>query len=131
MTDLEQRYSQYIAVLNARRFDDLQGFVADELVYNGEAIGAERYRAMLEEDVRRIPDLFFDVQQLVVADALVACRIRFVCTPSEPFRGREPTGLPIDFAEHVFYRFREDRIVQVWSLLDLEALERQLPQTTR
>ncbi|WP_232375429.1 ester cyclase [Mycolicibacterium baixiangningiae] len=32
----------------------------------------------------------------------------------------------MSFAEHVFYRFRAERIVEVWSLIDKEAIREQL-----
>jgi len=123
---LERHYRDYIAALNERRFDDLHAFVADDLVYNDAPMSARQYRELLEDDVRRIPDLFFDVQHLVVAGDRVACRLRFDCTPVEAFQGLGPSGSPVVFTEHVFYRFRDDRIVEVWSLLDVAALRRQL-----
>lgn len=122
---LDRHYLRYIDVLNERRFDDLPAFVADELSYNDVPISGVQYREMLEDDVRRIPDLFFDVRHLVVAGDQVACRLRFECTPVAAFQGLEPTGEPVVFTEHVFYRFAGDHIVQVWSLLDLAALRRQ------
>jgi predicted ester cyclase len=127
--DLKEHYLNYIAVLNERRFDDLKNFVADELVYNDAPMNAGQYRQLLEDDVRTISDLFFDVQQLVGSDEYVACRIRFDCTPVERFQGFEPSGSRIVFAEHVFYRFQDDHITQVWSLLDIGALQRQLAGT--
>ncbi|RKS75312.1 putative ester cyclase [Motilibacter peucedani] len=123
---LEQHYRDYIAALDERRFDDLPAYVADELVYNDAPMTLRDYRALLEDDVRRIPDLVYDVRLLVTGEDHVACVLRFDCTPAETFRGLEPTGERIVFTEHVFYRFEDRRIVQVWSLLDLEALERQL-----
>jgi predicted ester cyclase len=119
---LDRHYLRYTDVLNERRFDDLPAFVADELSYDEAPISGVQYREMLEGDVRRIPDLFFDVRHLVVAGDLVACRLRFDCTPVEAFQGLEPTGESVVFTEHVFYRFEGEHIVQVWSLLDLAAL---------
>lgn len=127
-SELRQHYLDYLGALNERRFEQLPSFVAEELVYNGEPMTGRQYRELLEDDVRRIPDLWFDVQHLVVEDGFVACRISFDCTPREPFHGRQPTGSRVVFAEHVFYRFHNDRITQVWSLLDVTALERQLPR---
>lgn len=127
-TDLRQHYLDYIATLNERRFQNLPTYVADQLVYNDTPMTGGQYRELLEDDVRRIPDLFFDVQLLVVADGHVACLIGFDCTPREPFQGREPTGGRVVFTEHVFYRFQHDHITQVWSLLDVAALDRQLPE---
>lgn len=126
--DLREHYLNYIATLNERRFEDLPAFAADELVYDGAPMTGGQYRELLEDDVRRIPDLFFDVQHLVVDNGYVACRIGFDCTPREPFQGRQPTGSRVVFAEHVFYRFHYARITQVWSLLDVAALQRQLPR---
>ncbi|MFI5956322.1 ester cyclase [Cryptosporangium sp. NPDC051539] len=122
MVDLRSHYLEYLATLNSRRFDDLAGYVADELVYNDGPMTLAEYRSLLEDDARRIPDLLYDVQNLVVDGDQVACRLRFDCTPVEPFQGREPTGTRVTFGEHVFYRFRENRIAEVWSLLDVDAL---------
>ena len=127
---LERHYREYVAALNDRRFGDLPAFVADELVYNDAPLSAGQYRDLLEDDVRRIPDLSYDVQHLVVAGNHVAARLRFDCTPVEPFQGLEPTGFRVVFTEHVFYRFHEERIAQVWSLLDVAALQRQLTRRT-
>jgi len=107
---------------------DLPAFVAEALVYNDAPISAGQYRQLLEHDVRRIPDLFFDVKQPVVAGEHVVCRLRFGCTPVEAFQGLEPAGSPVVFTEHVFCRFQGQRIAQVRSLLDVAALQRQLTQ---
>ncbi|TQS41963.1 ester cyclase [Cryptosporangium phraense] len=123
---MRAHYLDYIAALNARRFDDLGAYVADRLTYNERPLTLAEYRALLVEDVRRIPDLHYDVRQLVVEGETVASRIRFACTPREPFHGLEPTGRPVVFDEHVFYRFASGRIAEVWSLLDLDGLRRQL-----
>lgn len=83
------------------------------------------YRAMLEADTRAIPDLRYTAA-LVVTDAdVVVCRLLFRCTPQQPFLGFEPTGVLISFSEHVFYRFRDRSIVEVWSLLDTQAIAAQ------
>ncbi|SHN47239.1 ester cyclase [Cryptosporangium aurantiacum] len=124
--DLRSHYTNYIATLNHRRFDDLLTFVCEDLTYNDVSMTSGQYRALLEDDVRRIPDLYFEVMHLIVEGDVVACRLRFDCTPREPFRGLAPTGARVVFTEHVFYRFRDDRISQVWSLLDVEALQNQM-----
>lgn len=123
---LEQRYRDYLAVLDERRFDDLSAFVADVVVHDDVTMSGQQYREAREDEVRRIPDLSFQVLHVLVAGDLVAARLRFDCTPVLAFRGREPSGSPVAFTEHVFYRFEGGRIAQVWSLLDVDALHRQL-----
>lgn len=123
---LEDVYRRYIAALNERRLDDLDQFVHDRLVYNGEDWSRERYRSLLADDVRRIPDLRYDIQVLVTGADHVAGRIWFDCTPQQRFLGIDATGGRVSFAEHVFYRFRAGRIEQVWSLIDTDGIRRQL-----
>jgi predicted ester cyclase len=119
-------YRRYLDCLNARRWDDLGEFVAEEVSHNDRPLGLSGYRAMLEGDVRTIPDLRFVPDRVVVESDALACRLVFRCTPQRPFLGFEPTGAPITFAEHAFYTFRDHRIVEVSSLLDTRAVAAQL-----
>lgn len=128
MTDaeLEAHYRRYIGYLNSRRTDELGEFVQDELTYNGEPRTRRDYQTLIAGDVAAIPDLYFDVRLLVVNADRVAARIVFNCTPKRTFRGLEPTDKKVSFAEHVFYRFQDGKIAEVWSLLDQAAIEAQL-----
>jgi predicted ester cyclase len=128
---LEDIYRDYIAALNARRFDDLDRFVHDRLTYNGEEWTREKYRALLADDVRKIPDLRYEIQLLVVGSDHVAGRLWFDCTPQQVFLGIDTGGRRVSFAEHVFYRFRENRIEDVWSLIDADGIRRQLSGTSQ
>ena len=123
---LEDVYRDYIATLNDRRFDDLDRFVHDRLTYNGAEWTRAEYQARLADDVRRIPDLRYDIQLLVVRPDQVACRLWFDCTPRQEFLGIDTGGRRVTFAEHVFYEFRANRIANVWSLIDADGIRRQL-----
>jgi steroid delta-isomerase-like uncharacterized protein len=119
-------YHRYLECLNERRWDDLGEFVADDVTHNDRPLGLSGYRAMLEDDVRTIPDLRFVPDRVIADGNAVACRLVFQCTPERPFLGFEPTGASITFAEHAFYGFRDRRIVEVSSLLDTNAVAAQL-----
>lgn len=119
-------YRDYLACLNARRWDDLGRFVADDVRYNDEPVGLAGYRAMLEADVDNIPDLQFVPEILLAADDVVSCRLVFRCTPRRRIFGVEPTGAQVTLAEHVFYRMVDARIVDVRSLIDTQAVRDQL-----
>ena len=125
MSPTEARYRRYIAQLNDRRLD-LGEFVHEGLTYNGRAITRRQYEDLIAGDVAAIPDLLFDVRRLVVDGDQVACRLHFACTPQAEFLGLRPTGKSVAFAEHVFYRLRDGKIAEVWSLIDRAAIERQL-----
>lgn len=104
----------------------LGSFVGDDVKYNGEQIGLSGYREMLERDFREIPDLRFEIQILVCEPPHIASRLHFDCTPVGLFLGLPVHGKRVVFCENVFYQFGNDKIQQVWSVIDKAAVERQL-----
>ncbi len=123
--NLESTYLAYLDALNGRRFDELDRYVCDELVYNDTLLTRQEYADMIAEDARAAPDLCFEPHLLSIDGDMVACRLWFDCTPTSTFLGLEPTGRAISFAEHVFYRFEGGRIAHVWSLIDRDAVATQ------
>ncbi|MFH7572579.1 ester cyclase, partial [Pseudomonas syringae group genomosp. 7] len=75
----------YIACLNERRWQVLGDFVDNGVHYNGEQISLAGFRSMLENDVRIIPDLLFNIDLLVVEAPEVAARLLFNCSPQGRF----------------------------------------------
>ena len=127
--DLHRIYAGYIDCLNARDWALLGQFVCDDVSHNGRPLGLAGYRAMLESDVREIPDLHFHVELLVVEAPMVACRLRFECSPARTFLGLDVDGRRITFTENVFYAFRGGKIADVWSVIDKSAIEAQLARS--
>lgn len=124
--DLCDLYRRYIACLNEQDWPKLGRFVHDEVRYNGQRIGLSGYREMLERDFREIPDLRFNIQLLISDPPHIASRLNFDCTPKGRFLGLDVNGKRISFAENVFYEYREERIEQVWSVIDKVTIEAQL-----
>ncbi|MER8826617.1 ester cyclase [Mesorhizobium sp. M0938] len=125
-SNLSDIYRDYIACLNAQDWPKLGQFVHDEAVHNGRRIGLSGYREMLEKDFEEIPDLYFNIQMLVSDPPYIASRLDFDCTPKGTFLGLDVNGKRVSFAENVFYEFRGEKIVQVWSVIDKAAIEAQL-----
>ncbi len=119
-------YLNYIAALNEQRLADLGRFVHADLTYNDQPWSLAQYQERLADDRRRIPDLHYDVQNLLTGPDEVACRLWFDCSPQGEFLGIEVGGRRVAFAEHVFYRFRGDRIAEVRSLIDTASIRSQL-----
>jgi predicted ester cyclase len=125
-TDLSDIYRSYIACLNRQDWARLNAFVDEQVIHNDRQIGIAGYRAMLERDFREIPDLHFDIQLLICEPPYVASRLRFDCRPRGNFLGLEVNGKRVCFTENVFYAFRAEKIVQVWSVIDKAVIEAQL-----
>ncbi len=124
--DLAALYRGYIACLNRQDWALLGLFVADDAVHNGRTVGLSGYRKMLEEDFRQIPDLQFKIDLLLTDPPRIAARLLFDCTPSATFLGLAVNGRRVSFSENVIYEFRNERIEQVWSVVDKAAIEAQL-----
>ena len=125
-TDLSGVYREYIACLNKQDWPNLAKFVHEDVYYNSKRIGLSGYREMLEGDFRAIPDLYFNVELLISEPPRVASRLRFDCTPKGMLFGLPVDGRKVKFAENVFYEFLDDRIANVWSIIDKVAIESQL-----
>ena len=127
MTDAEltAHYRRYIGYLNDRRLHELQDFVHEQLIYNGDTKTRAEYQNLIAESVDAAPDLYFNIGLLVVHGNHVACRLDFNCTPRREFLGLQPNGQSVVFAEHAFYRFDHGKIAEVWSLIDRSAVAEQ------
>jgi len=119
-------YLKYIDCLNSRRLDDIAEFAHDELTYNRKLITLKDYKDMLAENISDIPDLYFNIDLLVVNEETVACRLKFDCTPVEEFMGIRVNGKKVSFTEHVFYKLKDKKIIEVWSLIDKDAIRSQV-----
>ena len=123
---LSDIYRAYIACLNRQDWPKLGQFVDENVARNGERLGLSGYRQMLETDFQQIPDLHFNIQLLVADPPYVASRLAFDCSPKGKFLGLDVKGKRVSFTENVFYEFRAEKIVQVWSVVDKAAIEAQL-----
>jgi predicted ester cyclase len=119
-------YRAYIDCLNRQDWDSLGRHVDDDVRHNSRLLGLAGYRAMLVKDFADIPDLRFHIELLTCTPPIVGARLAFHCSPKAEFLGLDVGGRMISFAEHVFYEFKADKIVSVWSILDKIAIESQL-----
>jgi predicted ester cyclase len=124
--ELRERYLGYIDCLNRQDWAHLGDYVADEVQRNGEVLGLGGYRTMLEGDFTAIPDLIFKIDFTVSEPPFVGARLIFDCTPEGELFGLPVNGKRVVFTENVFYRFANDKIKTVWSVIDQAAIKAQL-----
>lgn len=126
MTELPEIYRNYISCLNSRKLELLDQFVDENVTHNNREMGIEGYRMMLKQNFSDIPDLWFDIQLLIHASNYIACRLSFYCKPIKLFLGLPINGQQVQFTENVFYYFENNKIKEVWSVVDKAAIEAQL-----
>jgi len=125
-SDLSDVYRDYIACLNKQDWSKLGHFVHDEAIHNDRRIGLLGYIEMLEKDFRDIPDLHFKIAMLICDPPYIASRLSFDCRPKGAFLGLAVNGKRVSFAENVIYEFHDEKIIQVWSIIDKSAIEAQI-----
>src|SRR5260370_37196485 len=89
--DLSDISRDYIGCLNRQDWPNLGQFVHEEVHYNGERIGLSGDRAVLERELRAIPDLSFDIRLLIAEPPRLASRLCFDCRPKSLM-----VGLPVN-----------------------------------
>lgn len=112
----EAHYRRYIDHLNERKLD-LSEFVAEDMVHNSRRMTRKEFENMLADDTAAFPDIHFDLDMVLVSGDRVASRILFKATQTKEWRGKKPDGKPVAFEELVFYRFEDDKIKEVWSII--------------
>ena len=111
--ELREFYLRYIDMLNARDLERLDEFVHDEVTQNGAPSTRADMLASLRTHTQAIPDLAWNVQELVIEGNRIAARLR-------------DTGASVAFDECAFYEVSDGRIAHTWYLMDTEAIRRQL-----
>ena len=129
IASLKAAYQGYIGCLNRQDWLALGDFVDEDVRYNGEGVGLDGYRRMLEEDFRRIPDLRFVIDLLIAEPPRIAARLCFDCTPAGELFDVPVNGSRVRFTENVFYTLEAGRIVAVQSVIDKAAVAAQVLMT--
>jgi len=124
--EITNRYRGYIDCLNRQDWGNLRHFVGDDVRHNEKELGLNGYQAMLVEDFKAIPDLYFNIELLVCEPPMIASRLAFNCKPVGTLFDLPVNGKRIQFNENVFYEFRRGRIRSVWSVIDKAAVAAQL-----
>ena len=129
IASLKAAYQGYIGCLNRQDWLALGDFVDEHVRYNGERVGLDGYRRMLEEDFRRIPDLRFVIDLLIAEPPRIAARLCFDCTPAGELFDVPVNGRRVRFTENVFYTLEAGRIVAVQSVIDKATVAAQVLMT--
>jgi len=123
---LRTLYLGYVDLAMKREFDRLDEFVHDEVIQNGVRGSRAEMAAALRAHTTAIPDLVWEIQDLVIAGNRIAAHLLDTGTPTQEWFGLPPTGRSVTFHEMAFYEVRDGRIAATWYMMDVDAVRRQL-----
>lgn len=124
--DITTFYRDYIAALNARDFDAMDQFIADEVVLNNQPGTREDVLAVQRSTVDEVPDFHWEVEEFLVDGDRAAVRAINTGTPVKTWHGVAPSGASFRIVEYAIYRIRDGRFVEMTALHDSADAERQL-----
>ncbi|MFE1794803.1 ester cyclase [Streptomyces sp. NPDC059517] len=119
-------YLRYIAALNAHEFDGMDEFIDDRTTLNGEPATRDDLLAVQKHDVDAVPDLHWELKELLFDGDRLAARLVNTGTPVKEWLGVAPTGASFEIVEYAIYQVRDGRFVHMTALHDAGELLRQL-----
>jgi predicted ester cyclase len=126
MSDLRAFYERYLGALNAHEFDGMGEFIADRTTLNGEPATRDDLLAVQRHDVDAVPDLHWELEELLFDGDRLAARLVNTGTPVKEWLGVQPTGASFEIVEYAIYQVRDGRFVHMAALHDAARLRRQL-----
>jgi predicted ester cyclase len=108
------------------------GAILHEASVSGETlVGAEAFQAHARTLLEAIPDLRFEVEQVVAEGDAAAGRIVVTGHVTGPGLGVEPTGQAFRISGMAMGRYRDGRCVEGWNSFDLLGLFAQITAVKR
>lgn len=119
-------YLRYLKALNAHEFDHMDEFINDRTTLNGEPATRDDLLAVQRQDVAAVPDLHWELKELLFDGDRLAARLVNTGTPVREWLGVPPTGASFEIAEYAVYQVRDGRFVHMTALHDAGEMRRQL-----
>lgn len=111
-------------------FAHLERVLVDEFTFhvggNTRRMTVDDMREVISSWRRGFPDLAFEVREVAVGGDLIAARMILMGTHLGEWRGLEATGRRISVDHAFFLRVADGLVVEVWEILDSQALRTQL-----
>lgn len=123
---LKELYQHYVKAANAREFDVIAELIHEQVTLNGVLHKREDVLFSLKAITDAIPDLVWHIEDLLTTEERIAARLRDTGTPTSRWFELEPTGAAIEFTEFAHYKVRDGRFAEMWFLMDVAAVAKQL-----
>lgn len=124
---LRDFYHNYVAAANSRDFEAITKMVNENVIINGNPQTRDGVIAGFKALVEAVPDIRWDIQDLVVEADRIAARLRDTGIPGEKtFFGSNPKGIAVEFSEFSSYKVVDGKFVEMWYLIDAAGIHQQI-----
>ena len=120
----------FLEVWNKKDFSELDRLWSDSVTFhinnNKFTISPIYLTNLVEKWHDAFPDLKFEIHHIVVEDNIVAINVNYTGTHSKTFKGIEPLNNYINVSQMMFFKLKDEQIVEAWELYDLIGMQRQM-----
>ncbi|KAJ2975433.1 hypothetical protein NQ176_g5521 [Zarea fungicola] len=124
-------YQTYMKHCNAHDFAAMTSYYASPIMINDEPWDALKVTEQFEPIITAFPDFQWEIRNLNIDGDYLALQLRVTGTHQRTFQGIEPTGCRVTAQQFTLYHLVDGKFVEVWDLLDMSSIIKQIEQAKR
>lgn len=120
--DLNVVYRDYIDTIQGNQLDKLSLYVSEEVMHNGKRLGFQGYKDLILRNIVGT-GVSIEIKRLVTDETTVAAALTFTTkAETKELVGYPLNGEPFSYAENVIYDFKDGKIVEVFSVFEIDII---------
>ena len=124
--DYRSLYLSYLKYCNDHDFDSMALFYTPTIKVNDAPMEPAAVTAQFAPLISAFPDWHWEMRHIVVDDDNIVVHFKVTGTHLGTFQGIEATGRRVSISEFTLYHLESGKFAEVWDLLDMTALLKQI-----
>jgi steroid delta-isomerase-like uncharacterized protein len=124
--DYRSLYQSYLKHCNDHDFDSMAAFYTPTIKVNDAPMDPTAVTAQFAPLISAFPDWHWEMRNIVVDDHNIVVHFTVTGTHLGAFQGIEATGRRVAVSEFTLYRVESGKFAEVWDLLDMDAVLKQI-----
>ena len=124
--DYRSLYLSYLEHCNRHDFDGMASFYTPTIKIDGVAMDPAEVTAQFAPLISAFPDWHWEIRHILIDGDNVAVHFAVTGTHRGVFQGIEATGRRVNVSEFTLYQLEDGKFAEVWDLLDMDAVMRQI-----
>jgi steroid delta-isomerase-like uncharacterized protein len=124
--DYRSLYLSYLKYCNDHDFDSMASFYTPTIKVNDAPMEPAAVTAQFAPLISAFPDWHWEMRHIVVDDDNIVVHFKVTGTHLGTFQGIEATGRRVSVSEFTLYHLESGKFAEVWDLLDMTALLKQI-----
>lgn len=124
--DYRSLYLSYLKYCNDHDFDSMASFYTPTIKVNDAPMEPAAVTAQFAPLISAFPDWHWEMRHIVVDDNNIVVHFKVTGTHLGTFQGIEATGRRVSVSEFTLYHLESGKFAEVWDLLDMTALLKQI-----